>query len=1221
MRHTAKLALTCALTCGLSAGLTPLPAAAQESGAESGGMLVDFLEDTLSGDSRYISVSGLEGAFSSKATIERLTVADEAGIWLTVEGAELDWNRLALLRGRFSVNQLTAKRIAVTRAPEPVPQDPDLPAPEATPFALPELPVAIELDQISAGRIELGEALTGVAATLSLDGTLQLAEGSLDTQLDAVRLDKPGDQLRMEAGYVNESQQIILDLLLNEAPGGLIASSLNLPGRPDLQLVAKGSGPVSDFAADIRFSTNGTERLSGQVVLAAAALPEGIDTSEANAARDIRFGADLGGNIDVLLPPVHRPFFGPGLRFNIKGTRQGSGAVALDTLVLRSQALQLTGSAALEVGGALDTANLKAVLTPPEGQAAVILPLPDAQTTLAAADLHLRKTAEGNWMLDGDLHQLSLPAALVQQAKLSGRGTLDQSSGFALAGRLSAALDGFQPRDRALAEATGAQIRFDGDVSTETPGSFQITDMTLVGEDYRAAGDVSIAGLESGLKISAEINAHAATLTRFSDVAGHPLAGTVRGAVKGSFTPLSGEFDGEVSVIGQDLAAGIAQLDAMLAGTTALNLAAARDTQGLHIEDFTLDGSAIGANASGTLSSDSGLMEISAELKQLELLVPQNPGRLVLTTKLERSGNRFSGQAKLRGPNGSGAELDGWVTQAGDADLTFAAGLDELERFIPQLAGKLNAEGSATRRLGNWEISGKASAPAGISADIEGQFNEADASADLHFDAAMTELQRLVPDLPGRLAAKGSATRRDGIWTVNSTASGPAGIDSRVAGSWNEAEATADMRANGTLRLEGINPFISPNLLRGPASFDLSLKGAPSLQALSGRVTVDGASLAIPAAAQRVDDIRASVSFANASAQVQASARPRDGGQLRITGPVGMLPPFNGNLQISIGNVVVSDHLSYDTLLNGNLTFAGAMAGNNRISGRVDVGETNINLNTAGGTVSAAPIPPIRHLNAPLDVRRTLARAGLTSTGNNGGAGAGSGRTLLDVLISAPQRIFARGRGLRAELGGEIRLRGSTARLAPSGQIGLIRGTFDILGRRLELDEGRITLLGDLKPYLEFESSAATNQGTATLEISGRVDAPEIKVTSDPPRPSEEALALLLFGDNIEDISPLALARLAASALTLSGRGGGAQNQLRGATGADDVDIGVDNLGSGQLGLGGYVADNVYTDFNVNTRGDSELSINLDVTDSLTVKGTVDSEGETGVGLFFKRDY
>ncbi|MCB4457429.1 translocation/assembly module TamB domain-containing protein [Leisingera sp. McT4-56] len=1200
----------------LAAGLTALPAAAQETATEgAGGLLVDFLEDTLSGDSRYISVSGLEGAFSSQAKIKKITVADEEGIWLTVEGAVLDWNRLELLRGRFSVNELSAERIEVARAPEPLPPDPELPEAETTPFALPELPVAIELGQIKAARIELGEALAGTAASLRVEGSLKLADGALDTKLEAARLDKPGDHLRLEAGYANETQQITLDLSADEAPGGLISRGLDLPGNPDLQLTAKGSGPVTDFTADITFSTNGTERLGGQVVLAARPLPQ---DAAPEAPRDIGFSADLGGNIDVLLPPVHRPFFGPGLRLNVKGVREGSGAMTLDTLVLHTNALRITGAAALDAGGKLATANLKTAITPPAGQAAAALPFGGGQTTLAKADLQLQKTLEGRWVLDGVVNQLSHPGALVDTAGISGRGTLDQTSGFKLEGRVTAGLSGFQPRDPALAKATGNEIRFEGTLSTDGPGALHITDMELRGSDYQAAGDVAFDGLEEGLKVTADLTAGAADLGRFSDLAGRPLGGAVQAAVKGSFTPLTGGFDTDLSLQAQDLSAGIAQADELLAGTTTLDLKAARDENGIAIDRFALAGSALEAEAAGTLSNQSGQMDITARLTRLEVLLPQAPGTLELATTLGRAGDTFSGVAELKGPHTSSAKLDGSVTLAGDADFTFAAAWNELERFVPQLAGRLSAEGTAERRNGEWQVAGTAAGPAGIAVETEARFTESNGSTDLRFDAVIAELQQLVPDLPGRLAATGTAARRDGTWTVDSTASGPAGIDSRIEGSWNEAEGTADVTARGTLRLEGLNPFLSPNLMQGPANFDMALRGVPALDGVSGTISVPGASLAIPAAAQRVDDINATVSIASSSAQLQLSARPRDGGTVRISGPVGLLPPFNGNLQIAIGDVVVTDHLSYETLLNGSLAMSGAMAGDNKLAGRINVGETNINLNTAGGSVSSAPIPPVRHAGAPRDVRQTLARAGLT--GNNGGGG-GSGRTALDVLIDAPSRIFARGRGLRAELGGQIRVRGSTARPSPSGQISLIRGTFDILGRRLELDEGRITLLGDLKPYLEFKSTAATGQGTATLEISGRVDAPEIKVTSDPPRPSEEALALLLFGDNIGDLSPLALARLAGSALTLSGRGGGAQSKVRQATGADTVDIGTDNLGTGQLGLGGYVAENVYTDFNVNTQGDSELSINLDITKSLTVQGTVDSEGETGLGLFFKRDY
>ena len=61
--------------------------------------------------------------------------------------------------------------------------------------------------------------------------------------------------------------------------------------------------------------------------------------------------------------------------------------------------------------------------------------------------------------------------------------------------------------------------------------------------------------------------------------------------------------------------------------------------------------------------------------------------------------------------------------------------------------------------------------------------------------------------------------------------------------------------------------------------------------------------------------------------------------------------------------------------------------------------------------------------------------------------------------------------------------------------------------------------------------------------------------------------------------------------------------------------------GAGQVGVGAYLNDNLYTDFTVNTEGDTEVNLNLDVTDSFAVRGTVDGRGETGLGIFFQRDY
>jgi translocation and assembly module TamB len=1133
---------------------TALDVTAQDTAPEPS-YLELFLEDSLSAENQYITVTGLEGAFSSQATIDEITLADEAGIWLRLRGAELDWNRLALLRGNLSINHLKAAEVTLLRQPQPLPPDPSLPAPEATPFQLPELPVSVKLGEVSIARIDLNEALLGFAATLNLQGDLQLAEGSLATSLTVNRLDKPGDRLKLLAGYANDSRQITLDLALEEAAGGLISTALALPGAPSLQLTAAGQGPVEDFTARIALASNEDTRLAGKVELAAP------PTDSENALQpdpSIGFSADLGGDIDPLLLPEYRPFFGPDLKLTLRGSSGAATGVVLDSFALRSQALRLTGALALAPTGEMETANIRAAITPPQEMAAVILPIPGADTTLAAAQLEAQKTADGPWSVNAELSQLSHPEALIDTGVITAKGmlSLGQSGTQELDGKITAALQGVKLRDPDLAAAVGETISLESDITSADSSALALKHLLLRGADYQASGNLAFAGLDDGLQVTADLRVGAGNLARFSSLAGQPLSGALQGQISGSVTPLSGAFDADMALQGQGIATGMGSLDQLTEGNLALTFVGARDASGLEIADFTLRSGQISAKASGTLNSRSGSLRLQARLDDLNPLVPQVSGALSLSGDISRLGDTVTGALELMGPHTSFARVNG-------------------------------------------------------SAQLDG-------AADITFDATLAEMQRFVPELPGKLTASGQAQRRDGLWQISSNAQAPSGAEARLAGSFDEISSIADITAKGEARLEGINPFITPNLLQGTAQFDLALQGAPTLEALSGRITTSGATMALPAAAQRLDDISAAIILQQARAQLQLSARPRDGGRLHVEGPVALSPPFDTALRIGLSEVTVTDHLSYETLLNGKLTLAGSLIGNSRLSGQINVGETNINLNTAGGSISAAPIPPIRHIGEPRRVRQTRARAGLMQRATSGGSGGDIG---LDLIIDAPNHIFARGRGLNAELGGRIHLRGSSAALVPSGQISLKRGTFDILGRRLELDEGRITLLGDLKPYLEFRSTASTATGTATLEIDGTVDAPQIKVTSDPPRPSEEALALLLFGDNLDDLSPLALARLAKSALDLSGNSLGGQNRLREATGADNAEIGLDSIGSGLLGLGGYIGEKAYTDFNVNTRGDSELSINIDLNESVTVTGTVDSEGESGFGLFFKRDY
>ncbi|RYI03518.1 MAG: hypothetical protein EON48_15780, partial [Acetobacteraceae bacterium] len=80
--------------------------------------LTAFLEDTLSDAGRQVTVTGFAGALSSRATMRTLTIADDQGVWITLNGVVLDWSRSALLSGELNVSELSAQEIIIARMPD-----------------------------------------------------------------------------------------------------------------------------------------------------------------------------------------------------------------------------------------------------------------------------------------------------------------------------------------------------------------------------------------------------------------------------------------------------------------------------------------------------------------------------------------------------------------------------------------------------------------------------------------------------------------------------------------------------------------------------------------------------------------------------------------------------------------------------------------------------------------------------------------------------------------------------------------------------------------------------------------------------------------------------------------------------------------------------------------------------------------------------------------------
>lgn len=280
----------------LLVGLGALAQDAVEESASDNGFLLNLLESRLSSPGRQIRLSGVTGALSSRARVQRITVSDAKGAWLVVENAELDWSRLALLRGRVTINRLSAGSITWARRGETPPAQPALPTAETKPFALPELPVSINLADLSLPVVRFEEPVFGQAAELSVTGSMNLARGALDSSLAVTRRDGPGGSLTLKAAFSNASRQLDVDLDLHEPQGGIVATLLRIEGTPAIDLSVAGSGPIDKVDLDFTLDAGGERLVDGLVAL--RSRDEGLG-----------FDVDFKGHIAPLVPPAFRDFF------------------------------------------------------------------------------------------------------------------------------------------------------------------------------------------------------------------------------------------------------------------------------------------------------------------------------------------------------------------------------------------------------------------------------------------------------------------------------------------------------------------------------------------------------------------------------------------------------------------------------------------------------------------------------------------------------------------------------------------------------------------------------------------------------------------------------------------------------------------------------------------------------------------------------------------------
>lgn len=1264
---------------GLSLAALAQDGAVPGSDESDVGFLTRILQNSLSDRGREVRITGFAGALSSRATFDEMTIADDDGVWLRISDAALQWNRAALFQRRIEISEISAARVEVLRAPVSAPSQELVPMRR---FELPDLPVSVELGRLSLAELSLAPDLLGQPVRAGVQGRADLAGGAGSAELTLERLDAVEGRFVLEAAFSNETRALSLVLDATEAPGGIAVSKLGVPGRPSARLQIAGAGPIEDFAADIELATDGTPRVEGRFALQTAQpgvqqavsldltgdlrpllqqayhpffgaqstlrttarrFEDGrlsldalnVRTQTLSVEGRARIGAgglpeliDLRGTLAdpdggrVLLPVAgaDTSVQSADLRLAFDAaqsedwdlvldlTEFDNGDVSVETLFVNGLGRitsQAFGEERDTIDALVDFTSMGVSARDPKiaaalgrsvnGSVAVIWR--DGQPFLLPGFLLEGRdyVLQGRARLDGGVIDGDIRAEYTDIARLSGLAGRD------LRGALSARLGGTwgPARDQfdLTARVTGQDIGLDQPQADALLSGASTITLDMGGTDGRItlralrAQAQNLTAEASGQVLQGDLD-----LSGRLDFADLSVLGAQYGGRVTADLAVAGPVEGAsvtLTATARDLALGQPDLDRALRGESRLTLSGQRDGRAFDLADFRVENRALTAGLQGRVAPGASVLDGRFALPDLGLVRPGFAGGVSGTLGLREDGDTRNLTLA--------AETRGLAFGSQAADRVLAG------RHVVQARAKATPDAVLLERL---TIDGPA-----LFARVAGQLR--DGRPDLTLQARLADLDYVVPGITGALSLDGTARDTGSAYALDISATGPAGLSMRVNGSLTKA-LQANLAISGSTDIALVNPRIEPRSAQGPARFDLAVRGPLALSSASGTATMQGASVVDPRNGVRLSDVQARADLSGGVAQIDLSGQSAQGGSLAMEGRIDLAPPLISDLRARLDGLRIIDPQLFETAVSGDLQISGPLARGPDLAGRLRLDSMELRIPRVGLTGPSFIPPGIRHVGESGGAQTTRARAGIFQ-GETHGRQRNPSR--LDLSIDAPNRIFIRGRGLDAELGGSLRLTGTTADVIPIGQFNLIRGRLDLLGNRFALNEGFASLQGDFMPFVRLIASTEREGVSARVVLQGRANEPELIFESSPELPQEEIVSLLLFGRGFETLSLFQAAQLASSLATLSGQSEGILEKLRRNIGLDDLDVRTDAEGETSVRMGRYLTENVYTDLEVNPQGDSEVSINIDLSPSLTARGQVNNDGQSSVGLFFERDY
>jgi len=702
------------------------------------------------------------------------------------------------------------------------------------------------------------------------------------------------------------------------------------------------------------------------------------------------------------------------------------GALALvlrPDLTLRADRLsRFSGLSGQDLSGAAEV-GITGSVTPLEGSFDLLL---EGETQnlgvgIPEADPFLDGTGTLTVAAARDTDGLRVPQLLVetQAARIAGNAQAAQGSTLAelRAEIYDTALASPDLSGPATVDLTARGVEttwtIEGDV--DLPGQ---TDLTLAGNIDTGPSTDSVS--------TATVTGQIGDLSVYAALLGQPLRGaiTLEAEAQGNIASQTGALRVDSRAVG--LRTGNAQADGLLQGSSDLALAVQRLRDGtIVIDRLALDAPGITAQGAGqVLGETPGDVQLTLNIPDVTPLDLGLTGPAALDVKAITEGTTFdvTGDVDLPGETALNiaAFIDTDTSQPAQSTLTVSGEVGDLSAFSEisgqPLAGRitLRAEGAGdlAAQTGDLRLTSRASdVRTGISEidallrgdsdlilaatrqedgtlvveqlNLEAPGLTADGTAQIlgetpgQVDLAvrLPNLAPLVPQLPGAASLTLTGQQDGDRWNLDAQVDAPGNVGLMASGAVAQDASNVDLTVSGNAPLAIANSFLNGQTLDGPLSFDLSVRGAPGLDAVSGIVTIGNTRVAVPSAELTLEDLNGTVALNGGRAQIDIDSRFSNGGTLAVGGPVTLAAPFNADLEIALRDAIIRQSDLLETRINGAITLSGALTGGAAIGGDLLLDPLEVQIPNIGPSYSS--LQGLVHEDLPAEVRQTLLSAKL----------------------------------------------------------------------------------------------------------------------------------------------------------------------------------------------------------------------------------------------------